>query len=86
MNIFQYCDPRRYGGHDTYIQHLAPMEARAMGYRVAEVEVDFTYPSEQRAEEESALSVAMMLKRLDQQWQCVDNYIRVGNALGLRAA
>jgi len=83
-HFFASCNPATKGGHDTYIQHIAPMEARARGFRIVGVEVDFIYPPEQRAEEEAALSSAMMSKRLNQLWECVDNYVRMKSALKLR--
>lgn len=86
LPYFEECNPAlKYGGHDTYIQHIAPMECRANGRRVMSVEVDFTYPPDQRAEEEGALNAEMIEKRLRQQLECVQNYILAGEALGLRS-
>jgi len=51
---------------DTYIQHYAPAIARAENERVVSIEVDITYPTEQKVEEEQALNKEMVEKR---KWQ-----------------
>lgn len=51
---------------DTYIQHYAPIEARHDGKKVLSVEIDITYPPEQRTEEEGVAKEEMLEKR---KWQ-----------------
>ncbi|MDO8589692.1 MAG: hypothetical protein Q7R69_00230 [bacterium] len=63
---FAFCNPKALGVPDTYVQHYAPIIARHHGARVVSVEVDMTYPPEQRAEEEGAAKETMLEKR---KWQ-----------------
>lgn len=83
LPLFAVCNPKeRYGASDTYIQHIAPLEAMAGGARVASVPVDFFYPAAQRAEEEAA-SEAMREKRQRQFEDCTSTYRLAAAALGL---
>lgn len=83
LPLFAKCNPKvLFGGYDTYIQHIPPIYAKAQGLRVAVVTVDFTYPPEQRAEEEGALTDAMRKKRLSQLRECTTNYLLAARAVG----
>ena len=83
LYLFTACDPYvLFGGHDTYIQHVPPIYAKARGLRVAVVTVDFTYPPLQRAEEEGALTDAMRMKRLSQLRECTTNYLLAARDVG----
>ena len=63
---------------DTYIQHYAPIIAASDAAAVVKsVEVDMTYPPEQRAEEEGSLSDEMKKKRLWQRDTLVAAYEKV---------
>lgn len=85
LRYFITCNPKeRYGCPDTYIQHIAPMEAMAAGYRVVSVPVGFLYPPAQKAEEESALSEAMREKRRRQLEECTNAFRVVAEALKLK--
>lgn len=83
-NYFASCNPKeRYGAPDTYIQHVAPLEAMTDGFKVVSVPVDFFYPPAQKAEEEAALSEAMIAKRRRQFEECTLTYRLVAAKLGL---
>ena len=85
LPFFVKCNPKEsYGGNDTYIQHIAPMEAMAGGRRVVSVEIDMVYPLAQREEEEGALNDAMLAKRRQQMEECSANFRLAAAALKLR--
>ena len=63
------------GVEDTYIQHYAPRIASREGAQVVSVEVDMTYPPEQKEEEEGALNEAMLEKRRDQRDSLIQAYV-----------
>lgn len=86
LPIFANCNPaERYGLTDTYIQHVALMEAMALGYRVASVSINFFYPPVQKAEEEGPLAELMWEKRVVLQFkQCTNNFRTVAAALKLK--
>jgi hypothetical protein len=64
LERYATCDPTVYGVSDTYPNLFAPLAIRANGGYVTSLEVDITYPPEQRAEEE--VDPAMMRKRMAQ--------------------
>lgn len=83
--FFATCNPKeRYGAHDTYIQHVAPLEAMADGYSVVSVPVGFLYPPAQKAEEEAVLSDAMRAKRRLQLDECTHAFRVVAGVLKLK--
>lgn len=82
LPLFAECNPKIFDGYDTYIQHIPPIYAKAQGLRVAVVTVDFTYPPEQKAEEEGALTEAMRMKRLSQLRECTTNYVLAAREVG----
>lgn len=86
LPFFTNCNPKeRYNAHDTYIQHVAPMEAMAAGCRVVSIPVDFFYPLAQETEEESSLSTAMRAKRKRQLEECTNAFRVVAEALKLKS-
>jgi hypothetical protein len=80
---FATCDPARYGATDTDIQQIALIEAIAEGKTVESVEIDFFYPSVQRAEEEEAKDT-MIPKRRQQLEERRRNIRIVSEKLQLR--
>lgn len=79
---FTSCQPlTHYGMPDNYIQHVAPMEALHDGYRIEAVEIGFIYPLEQKTEEEGPKFAEMVKKRLWQQKQLIETYLKVGKTL-----
>ncbi len=81
---FVGCNPNaQFGAADGYIQHYAPLSAMAEGCKVERLEVDFYYPSVQRAEEESSLRDEMLVKREAQLSQLALGYGLAAKALGL---
>ncbi len=89
LPFFRECRPERYGVSPYaagYIQHFAPLEAFTVGYRIASVTVDCSYPEEQRREEETVLNDAMREKRLAQETELSAGYPIAVRALGLRRA
>lgn len=84
--LFCECNPyNKWRVEDNYIQHFAPLEALAKGIKVESVEVDFEYPPEQKAEEETVLLKEMIERRLWQLNQLVDGYFKVSKDLGLKS-
>ncbi len=83
LPFFRLCDPMKYGAATGYIQHVAPLEAYAAGFKVVGVNVDFYYPLAQRAEEEGPLAEEMKLKWPRQFAECTDAYRKAARALGL---
>ena len=60
---------------DTYIQHYGPVLPDVLEkMRVVSVEVDMTYPPEQRQEEEGALNDEMKKKRIWQMETLMNSY------------
>lgn len=83
LPLFANCNPKvLFGGYDTYIQHVPSIYAKTRGLRVAVVTVDFIYPPEQKAEEESTLTEAMRMKRLSQLRECTTNYVLAAREVG----
>ena len=78
---FVLCDPQRFGVANTYTQHYAPITAMREGVKVTSIEVDMTYPAEQKAEEEGALNEAMLQKRRDQRDTLIAAYEKIHYAL-----
>lgn len=74
-------DPLRYDIPDTYVQQYWPIIGLAEGLRVQTVEVDFTYPPEQRLAEET--HGPMRAKRLDQYRALSSAYRILAKRLGL---
>lgn len=86
LPYFVACNPAdHFGVFDTYIQHIAPLEAMAHGARVVSVPIDFFYPSAQKAEEETVLLEAMREKRQWQLEECMNAYRVVAYALKLKS-
>lgn len=66
-NYFVGNNPKAFGLEDTYVCHYAPLLAMADGHTVvSSPEIDFSYPPEQRKEEETTLTDAIREKR---KWQ-----------------
>jgi len=71
-------NPAAYGLPDTYVQHyVPPWYMRREGWKIAALEVDFVYPPQQKAEEETTQLGLMMEKRLDQLGKLVDAYFTI---------
>ena len=69
---------------DTYAQHFGAIVAHAQGYRVVASEpLDFLYPPEQKAEEETTLSAEMQEKRIWQRDSLVATYQKLGRHFAL---
>ena len=86
LPYFAACNPaERFGVFDTYIQHIAPLEAITHGARVMSVPVDFFYPSVQKVEEETVLLGAMREKRQWQLEECMNAYRVVARELKLKS-
>lgn len=81
LDIFVNCNPSLYGGFDSYIQHVAVMEAMDAGFRTGDFLIDFLYPLAQRLADES--SPEMEKKRQDQLGECVANYQAAASHLQL---
>lgn len=80
-NFFMAFDPTLYGVHDKYIQHYAPLVARAAGRRVVSVLVGTSYPQAQRAEEEDSLAPVMKEKRIIQRDEISFDYLKMATLL-----
>lgn len=74
-------NPKEFGLEDTYVCHYAALLAMADGHNVvSSPEIDFHYPSEQREEEEKALTDVIREKR---KWQ-LDTLSHAYRTLGAR--
>lgn len=73
LDIFANCKPDLFGGFDSYIQHVAVLEAMNAGFQVSETPIDFRYPLIQRLEDEA--SPDMPAKRRRQLTECAANYL-----------
>lgn len=80
-NFFMAFDPTLYEVHDKYIQHYAPLVARAAGRRVVSVLVGTSYPQAQRAEEEDSLAPVMKEKRIIQRDEISADYLKMATIL-----
>ncbi len=83
-SFFEAADAGRYNSpNNPYLYALAPVEAKAYGYRVMKVETDFRYPEVQKREEEEILFSQMVAKRLMQQKMQIETFITAARKLGL---
>lgn len=82
LQHFATCEPAKYGAADTYIQQIALLEAIARGVTIDSYDIDFFYPSVQRAEEEE--NKEMMLEKRRIQFEDLTRGFRlVTKALGI---
>lgn len=74
LGLLSLFDPHDYGLRDDYVCHFAICNAMVNRMKVESFKVGFTYPPEQKVEEEGSLNEEMRKKRIAQRDQIGDAY------------